>query len=131
MKRSIRWFTKEIISMFLIRITDTHPGFHVCEEILQLGESDLGGGHELLHDGQVPVPSGESLATVELHLPAAFLHASSQLSHVLLQLFHAEIGNSRHVYSLDLVNFLTELHSVKSACLSPVSLFLVIINNYY
>ena len=78
---------------------DTHPGFHVCEEILELGESDLGGAHELLHDGEVPVPGGESLPTVELHLPAAFLHASSQLSHVLLQLFHAEIGNSRDVQS--------------------------------
>ena len=89
MKRSItRWFTIEIIS-----ITETHPGFHVCEEILQLGESDLGGGHELLHDGEIPVSAGEGLAPVELHLPAAFLHASSQLSHVLLKFFHAEIGN--------------------------------------
>ena len=78
-------------------LNETHPGFHVCEEILHLGEPDLGGGHELLHDGEVPVPAGESLATVELHLSAAFLHASSQLSHVLLQFFHAEIGNSRHV----------------------------------
>ena len=85
---------------------DTHPGFHVCEEILELGESDLGGAHELLHDGEVPVPGGESLPTVELHLPAAFLHASSQLSHVLLQFFHAEIGNSRHVHSIDTVWFI-------------------------
>ena len=86
------WFIIEILA-----ITETHPGFHVCEEILQLGEPDLGGRHELLHDGEVPVTTGESLPTVELHLSAAFLHASSQLSHVLLQFFHAEIGNSRHV----------------------------------
>ena len=79
--------------MFLIRITDTHPGFHVCEEILQLGESDLGGGHELLHDGQVSVARAEGLATIELNFPPTFLHASPQLSHVLLKFFHAEIGN--------------------------------------
>ena len=77
-------------------LNETHPGFHVCEEILHLGEPDLGGGHELLHDGEVPVPAGESLATVELHLSAAFLHASSQLSHVLLQFSHAEMCNSQH-----------------------------------
>ena len=92
-----RLFDLSLTSKFLLWLTETHPGFHVCEEILQLGESDLGGGHELLHDGEVAVPAGESLPTVELHLSAAFLHASSQLSHVLLQFFHAEIGNSRHV----------------------------------
>ena len=71
----------------------THPGLHVSEDVLQLGESDLGGGHELLHDREVPVPCGEGLPSVELHLPPTFLHAGPQLSHVLLKFFHAEIGN--------------------------------------
>ena len=71
----------------------THPGLHVSEEVLKLGEPDLGGGHELLHDGQVSVARAEGLATIELNFPPTFLHASPQLSHVLLKFFHAEIGH--------------------------------------
>ena len=72
----------------------SYPCFHVCEEILELREPDLGRGHELLHHGQVPVPGGQGLAPVELHLPSTFLHAVPQLSHVFLKFFHTEIVNS-------------------------------------
>ena len=92
----------------LSRALLTHPGLHVGEQILQLGQSDLGRGHELLHhgrceylslfgknichlhDGEVAVTRGERLAAVELHLAPALLHASPQLAHVLLKLLHAE-----------------------------------------
>ena len=69
----------------------SYPRFHVSKEILELGEPDLGRGHELLHDGEVAVPGGECLATVELHLPTTFLHPGPQLSHVFLKFFHTEI----------------------------------------
>lgn len=69
----------------------THPRLHVGEEVLELGEADLGRGHELLHHGEVAVARAEGLAAVELHLPAALLHPGPQLAHVLLQLLHAEI----------------------------------------
>ena len=72
----------------------THPSLHVGEEVLELGEPDLGRGHKLPHDGKVAIARAEGLAAVELHLPAALLHPGPQLTHVLLQLLHAEIRGS-------------------------------------
>ena len=72
----------------------THPGLHVGEEVLELGEPHLGGGHELLHDGEVAVARGERLAAVELHLSATLLHPGPQPTHVLLQLLHAKMWDN-------------------------------------
>ena len=51
----------------------THPGLHVGEEVLELGQPDTGHGHELPHNGKVAVAWGDCLATVELHLIFVFV----------------------------------------------------------
>ena len=46
----------------------SQPGFHVSEEVLELCKPDTGHGHELSHDGEVAVPWGYCLPSIELHL---------------------------------------------------------------